>query len=159
MPFATADLCDQHADRIQVLEPMFRCFGGRDKFSGPISTVKLHEDNSLVRAALEEPGGGQVLVVDGGGSPRCALLGDRLATLAIDNGWNGIVVYGCVRDTKQLATMDLGILALATNPRRSEKRGEGQRNVPLTITGVHFTPGAFLYADADGAIVSERALL
>jgi len=137
---------------------IFRNFGGCETFSGAISTVKLFEDNSLVRAALEEPGRGQVLVVDGGGSLRCALLGDRLAELAIDNGWAGVVVYGCVRDTKQLATMDLGVLALSAHPRRSEKRGEGQRNVPLRVAGVHFIPGAYLYADADGVIVSQREL-
>ncbi len=156
---ATTDLCDQHGDHVQVAEPIFRFFGGREQFSGPISTIKIHEDNSLVRAALEEPGRGQVLVVDGGGSMRCALLGDQLAALAINNGWNGVVVYGCVRDTKLLATMELGVLALAAHPRRSEKRNEGQRNVPLAMAGIRFAPGAYLYADADGVIVSDHPLV
>lgn len=158
MSFATTDLCDEYGDKIQVADPIFKRFGGREAFCGPIRTVKLHEDNSLVRAALESPGEGHVLVVDGGGSLRCALLGDRLAELAIENGWNGVVVYGCVRDTKELAGMNLGVLALAAHPRRSEKRGEGQPDVAVVMAGVHFAPGSYLYADADGLIVAEGKL-
>lgn len=158
MSFATTDLCDEHGDEIQVADPIFKSFGGRTAFCGPISTVKLFEDNSLVRQALEEPGNGQVLAVDGGGSLRCALLGDLLAELAISNSWIGVVVFGCVRDTQQMAEMDLGVKALAAHPRRSEKRNEGQRGIPLSFAGVHITPGNMLYADADGLIVAKRKL-
>lgn len=158
MSFATTDLCDEYGDEIQIADPIFKSFGGRPAFCGPISTVKLFEDNSFVRQALEEPGNGQVLVVDGGGSLRCALLGDLLAELAINNGWNGVVVFGCVRDTQEMAEMDLGVIALAAHPRRSEKRNEGQRDVPLTFAGIHITPGNMLYADADGLIVAKRKL-
>lgn len=150
---ATTDLCDTHGERIAVAEPVFRDFGARLSFDGAVATVKIFEDNTLVREALSEPGRGRVLVVDGGGSTRCALLGDRLAAMAIDNGWSGIVVFGCVRDTAELAQMDLGIKALAAHPRKSEKRGEGQREVPVVFAGVVFAPGAHLYADKDGIIV------
>lgn len=150
---ATTDICDTHGERIAVAEPIFRDFGGRLSFDGAVATVKIFEDNTLVREALSEPGQGRVLVVDGGGSTRCALLGDRLAAMAIDNGWSGIVVFGCVRDTAELAQMDLGIKALAAHPRKSEKRGEGQREVPVAFAGVVFAPGAHLYADKDGIIV------
>ncbi len=159
MSFATTDLCDEYGDEIQVADPIFKSFGGRSAFSGQIYTLKLFEDNSFVRQALEEPGNDRVLVVDGGGSLRCALLGDRLAELAIENHWNGVVVFGCVRDTRQMAEMDLGVLALAAHPRRSEKRNEGQRDIPLSFAGLQITPGNMLYADADGLIVAQGKLI
>lgn len=156
--FKTTDLSDAHPGLVQIAEPVFRDFGGRVAFHGPIATVKTHEDNSLVRAALEEPGKGHVLVVDGGGSMRCALLGDQLAALGHRNGWNGVVVFGCVRDVADLAQIELGVKALAAHPLKSEKRNSGQRDVVLRFAGVTFVPGQFLFADADGILVSTGSL-
>lgn len=157
MRFATADLSDDHPD-VQVADPQLRDFGGLPHFAGPIQTVHAPEDNSLVRQELEKDGKGRVLVVDGEGSMRCALLGDRLAALAIEHGWAGVVINGCVRDTDALAGMRVGIKALASHPRRSEKRGRGDVGVPLGFAGVAFEPGAWLYADADGVVVADRPL-
>lgn len=158
MEFKTSDLSDANPGTVQIAEPLFRDFGGRVAFHGPIATVKTHEDNSLVRAALEEHGKGHVLVVDGGGSFRCALLGDQLAALGHRNGWSGVVVYGCVRDVADLAQIELGVKALAAHPLKSEKRNSGQRDVVLRFAGVTFVPGQFLYADADGLLVSTSSL-
>jgi regulator of ribonuclease activity A len=158
MSHATTDLSDAHPDAIQVAEPMFRDFGGQRAFHGAIATVKLFEDNALVRSILETPGAGRVLVVDGGGSMRCALLGDQLAELAVRNGWAGVVVHGCIRDSEAIGQLPLGVKALATHPLKSIKRGEGQREIPVRFAGVHFRPGAWLYADGDGLIVSEHPL-
>ena len=158
MSFATADLYDQHEHRVQVLEPMLSDYGGKRRFSGPIATVKVFEDNSLVRAALEEPGAGKVLVVDGGGSLRCALIGDKLAELASRNGWAGLVVYGCIRDAAAIATLPIGLKAVNTTPRKSVKQGAGDRDIPVQFAGVTFTPDWFLYADEDGVLVSEQPL-
>lgn len=158
MAILTADLYDEHGEQLRVAAPLFRDFGGRDAFGGPLSTVKVFEDNSLVRAALEEEGAGRVLIIDGGGSLRCALVGDMLARLGADNGWAGMVVNGCVRDSAALAGLDIGVKALATNPRKSVKRGEGQRDVPVHFAEVEFKPGDFVYADLDGLVVSERML-
>jgi regulator of ribonuclease activity A len=154
----TADLYDEFGEQLRVASPVFGDFGGRDAFGGPIATVKVFEDNSLVRSALEEAGAGRVLVIDGGGSLRCALVGDLLAKLALDNGWAGIVVHGCVRDSVAIARLDIGVKALATNPRKSVKRGEGQRDVPVHFAEVDFMPGEYVYADLDGLVISERAL-
>jgi regulator of ribonuclease activity A len=143
----TADLCDEFEDSLQIAEPLLKNFGGRRAFHGPISTVKVFEDHSLVRDALEAPGNGRVLVVDGGGSRRCALLGDTMARIAEDSGWAGMVVFGCIRDA-----------ALATNPRRSVKRGEGQWEVPVNFAGVTFRPGEYLYSDDDGIVIAANAI-
>lgn len=151
----TADISDAHADA-QVAAPIFRDFGARRSFDGPIATLKVFEDNTLVRSTLETDGQGRVLVVDGGGSTRCALVGDRLATLAKENGWAGVVVYGCVRDSGVIATIDVGVRALAAMPKKSVKRGEGTADIPVTFAGVTFTPGAYLYADADGIVVCPQ---
>jgi regulator of ribonuclease activity A len=156
--FTTADLCDGHEQQLQICLPLLRHFGGREKFHGRIVTLKSLEDNSLVRETLSEPGHGQVLIVDGGGSLRCALLGDQLAALAVQNGWVGIVINGCIRDSLQIAGMDIGVMALATQPRKSVKLGCGQRNLTLNFAGVNFTPGHHVYCDADGIVVAERAL-
>ena len=158
MAFLTTDLCDQHADLIEVAAPIFRLYGGAARFSGRIVTLKLFEDNSLVREALAEPGNGQLLVVDGGGSLRCALVGDQLGELAVKNGWQGIVVNGCIRDSVALGSLPLGVRALATHPMKSIKRGEGQRDLTVRFADVTFTPGHYLYADEDGVIVSPQAL-
>ena len=138
--------------------PLFRDFGGRDAFAGPISTLKVFEDNALVRSALEEPGQGRVLVVDGGGSLRTALVGGNLAVLAAKNGWDGVLVYGCIRDSAEIAVVDVGVKALAAMPLKSAKRGWGERDVPVTFAGVTFQPGAWLYADRDGVIVADGEL-
>ena len=158
MEVKTADLCDRYADRVQVGDPVFRDFGGRLSFSGPAATVKVFEDNSFVRQALEESGNGRVLVVDGGGSMRCALVGDQLAVLGQRNGWTGVVVYGCVRDVAELATVDIGIKALASHPLRSVKRNEGQRDVVIAFAGLRISSGHFIYADEDGVLVAESPL-
>ena len=129
--------------------------GGRASFHGPIRTLKVHEDNSLVRGALEQPGEGCVLVVDGGGSRRCALVGDMLGELAVRNGWAGIVVYGCVRDVAALAGLDLGVLALAAHPLKSHKLGVGQADLSVRFAGVTFVPGQQLVADRDGLLTME----
>jgi regulator of ribonuclease activity A len=159
MKHATADLCDEHIDKLQVAEPIFRDFGGAACFEGEIHSLKVFEDNTLVRAALEKDGTGKVLVVDGGGSLRCALVGDNLVTLAIKNNWRGIVVYGCIRDSKPIGEMKMGLKALNTNPTKSVKRNEGQENIPVRFAGVDFKPGQYLYADEDGVVVSEFPLI
>ncbi|MDE3011362.1 MAG: ribonuclease E activity regulator RraA [Pseudomonadota bacterium] len=158
MTFKTADLCDQFSDELQVLEPMFSNFGGNGTFHGPVVTLKVFEDNSLVRKALEAPGQGRVLVVDGGASMRCALVGDQLAELAVRNGWSGIVVNGCIRDSEAIASLDIGVQAIGTHPLKSVKRGEGQHDVELRFAGARIAPGSFLYADDDGIVVAARAL-
>jgi regulator of ribonuclease activity A len=158
-PFKTTDLCDEFPERLAVCEPMFRAFGKKRRFSGPVSTATVHEDNVLVREALEDLPPGTVLVVDGGGSKRCALLGDRLARIAAERGLGGVIVNGCVRDSAELAEMEVGVLALASHPRRSEKRGEGERDVPVAFGGVVWTPGHFVYADEDGIVVAAEDLL
>ena len=158
MTFSTPDICDDFSDQLEVLEPLFREFGGKDKFSGEIVTIKCFEDNSLVKQTLGTAGHGKVLVVDGGGSLRCALLGDLLGAMAVENGWQGILVNGCVRDVEILKGMDLGVRAINSYPRKSTKRGEGQLNVSTRFAGVGFEPGQYLYADANGVVVAERKL-
>jgi regulator of ribonuclease activity A len=158
MTISTTELCDRHPDAVRVADPILRDFGGAFAFSGPLATVRVHEDNVLVRAALSEPGLGRVLVVEGGGSMRCALLGDQLASLALTNGWGGLVVNGCVRDTRALAQLPLGIKALGAHPVRSAKAGRGEREVPVRFAGVTFEPGAHLWADEDGIVVADGPL-
>lgn len=153
MPFKTADLCDAHEDRVRVLDLRLQDYGARIDFHGPVSTVRALEDNSRVREAVAEPGEGRVLVVDGGGSTRRSMLGDNLAALAADNGWAGVVVHGVIRDTEVIATLELGVKALGTCPRKTEKRGQGLRDVPLQFGGITLVPGDWLYADRDGVVV------
>jgi regulator of ribonuclease activity A len=159
---STCDLCDQHkADQsgaVRVLPPLLRDFGGRRRFSGLVATVKCFEDNSLVKAAVESPGAGRVLVVDGGGSLRRALLGGNLGRAAAANGWAGVVLDGCVRDVAELAACDLGVRALAALPLATEKRGEGQRDLPVLLLGVWVRPGELLVADEDGVVVLGAGL-
>lgn len=158
MTHATTELCDAHPE-VQVLEPVFRDFGGVRSFWGPAATVKVFEDNALVREALEEAGCGRVLVIDGGASMRCALLGGNLAQLAVRNGWNGIIVNGCVRDSEEISRLALGVKALAAHPRRSEKGlHSGRRQCAVSFAAVTFMPGCPIYADADGVIVAAREL-
>ena len=152
---STSDLLDEHGADAAVCLIQFRSFGARS-FSGPVATVRCLEDNVLVRRRSTEPGEGRVLVVDGGGSMECALLGDNIASLAQGAGWAGIVLNGCVRDTVALDELGLGVKALGSNPRPSRKEGAGETDVPVTFGGVTFTPGAPLYADEDGVIVLPR---
>lgn len=159
MEFKTADLYDQHGDALRVCDPIFRDFGGHGAFAGPVVTVKCFEDNTCVKSTLAEPGAGRVLVVDAGGSLRCAMLGDLIAASAVENGWAGVILFGCVRDSAEIATMPLGVKALASNPRKSQRRGEGQRDLPVTFAGVRFVPGDHVYCDQDGILVADRALL
>jgi regulator of ribonuclease activity A len=164
MSFATTDLCDDHANlledgRLAVLPPVFRQYGLRVQFSGRVTTLKVHEDNALVRAVLETPGDGNVLVVDGGGSLRRALVGGQLGLLAQDNGWAGIIVDGCVRDTEEINACDIGVRALAAHPQKSSKKGAGERNLRVHIAGVPVSPGDWIYADADGILVAQQKLV
>ncbi len=163
MSHATTDLCDAHEDqladgRLRVLPPLFRDFGGKRVFSGPVETLRVFEDNTLVRATLETAGAGRVLMVDGGASLRCALVGGKLGELAQDNGWAGIVVYGCVRDARELAACKVGIKALAAYPRKSRKGGAGERGILIDIAGARVAPGQWCYADDDGVLVADQPL-
>lgn len=155
---STADLCDAHGGAVRVAAPLFRSYGGVRECCGRIETVKTFDDNSMVRAALEGPGAGKVLVVDGGASLNCALLGDQLAALAVTNEWRGVIVNGYIRDARAVGQTAIGVFALNTHPRKSEKRGLGERNVNVAFAGVDFVPGHYVYADDDGIIVSETAL-
>lgn len=154
----TTDICDGFAGSVRVCKPMFTSFGSVAGFHGRISTVQVHEDNVLVREALEDVAPGCVLVVDGGGSKRCALVGDKLAGIAASRGLAGVIVNGCVRDSRELARIDVGILALASHPLRSRKEGEGSRDVPVEFGGVTWTPDHYVYADEDGVVVSAERL-
>jgi regulator of ribonuclease activity A len=154
----TSDLCDRFGDRVTVAEPLFRDFGGRPAFAGEIETVRVFEDNALVRRILESEGRGRVLVVDGGGSRRCALLGGRLAALAARNGWSGIILNGCVRDVGELSIAAIGVKALAACPRPPSKTGAGERGVLVSFAAVTFAPGHLAWGDEDGLVVGEPGL-
>lgn len=154
----TADLSDQFPELVKAADPIFRDYGGNLKFSGEIVTLKIFEDNSLVRKMLEQNGSGKILVVDGGGSLRCALLGDKLGELAVKNSWQGLIIYGCVRDSAVLKKLNLGVKALNTHPLKTVKRNEGQEQIKLTFAGVDFIPGNFATIDEDGILVSEQRL-
>lgn len=157
--FTTADLGDEHGTLLSCVDPIFNHFGNKKTFSGKISTLKLFEDNSLVRQQLELDGKGKVLVIDGGGSLRCALVGDQLATLAIQNNWEGIIVNGCIRDSELINLMNIGIKALNTCPIKSVKRNQGEVNIPVKFGGVTFISDDSIYVDADGILISIRNLL
>lgn len=158
MAISVPDICDEYLDQIRVLEPWFTDFGAKQKFSGEIVTVKCFEDNSLVKDLVATEGRGRVIAVDGGGSMRRALLGDLLAAEAAKNGWQGLLINGCVRDVEILANIDLGIKALNSHPVKTDKRGEGQRDIVIEFGGVKIEPGQFLYADANGVVVADRDL-
>ncbi|WP_438951944.1 ribonuclease E activity regulator RraA [Porticoccus sp.] len=159
MFFTTPDLCDEYPELVRVMEPMMASFGGRDVFGGEVVTVNCHEDNSLIKENASQPGHGKVMVVDGGGSLRRALLGDMIAENAVKNGWEGFIIYGCVRDVDALAGLDIGVHALASIPLKTEKRGIGDLNVSLTFAGITFHPGEYVYADNNGIIVSTSPLV
>jgi regulator of ribonuclease activity A len=156
---STPDLCDAHPDLVHVVEPMFINYGGRECFSGRIVTIKCFEDNSLVRELVTENGKGKVLVVDAGGSMRRACLGDQLAEKACANGWEGILMYGCIRDVDQISELELGVQALGCHPMKTDKKGVGERDLAVTFGGVTFNPGEYLYADNNGVIVSAQKLI
>ena len=158
MTRSTCDLCDDHPGLVQVAQPLLRHFGLKAAFHGPIATVRCFEDNALLKSTLQQPGEGRVMVVDGGGSLRTALFGDVLASFVLRNGWAGAVINGAVRDVERIATMDVAVWALAPMPRRPSKAGAGVRDVAVSFAGLTFTPGHWLYADANGIIVAPQAL-
>lgn len=158
MNFSVPDICDEFLPQLQVLEPLFKPYGGRLRFSGEIVTIRCFEDNSLVKQNLASDGSGKVMVVDGGGSLRCALLGDMLGEMAVQNGWQGLVINGCVRDVEILKTIEIGVSALNCHPQKSEKRGVGELNVPVHFAGVDFEPGQYIYADENGIVVAREKL-
>ncbi|MEU6730265.1 ribonuclease E activity regulator RraA [Nonomuraea wenchangensis] len=155
MTISTADLYDEHGDRLDSCQLQLRQYGGRRAFSGRIVTVRCHEDNALLKSVLSEPGEGRVLVVDGGGSLRAALMGDVIAGIAVASGWAGVVINGAVRDVAALRDLDLGVKALGSNPRKSAKTGAGERDVPVTFGDAVFHPGAELFSDEDGILVTR----
>jgi regulator of ribonuclease activity A len=160
---ATSDLCDTHpallADgSIAVLQPGLIALGRRESFHGPVVTLKLFEDNSLLADVVKTPGRGRVLVVDGGGSLRCAVLGGNLAAVAAGNQWAGTVIYGAVRDAGEIDDCEIGLRALGLDPRRSVKRGVGEVDVAVSFLGATIRPGDWLYADRDGVLVSRQRL-
>ena len=152
-PRATADLVDEIGPDVRSCDLQFGQYGGQSMFAGPITTVRCFQDNALLKSVLSEPGNGAVLVIDGDGSLHTALVGDVIAGLARDNGWAGLVVNGAVRDAATLRTMDIGIKALGTNPRKSTKTGEGLRDAAVEFGGVIFAPGEIAYSDDDGIVV------
>ena len=152
-PRATADLVDELGPDARSCDVQFRQFGGRSVFAGPISTVRCYQDNALLKSVLSEPGNGGVLVIDGDGSLHSALVGDLIAGLGVDNGWAGLIINGAVRDAATLRTLEIGIKALGTNPRKSTKTGDGQRDVAVEFGGVVFSPGEIAYSDDDGIVV------
>lgn len=154
----TADLVDAHGDALESCETQFRQFGGRLSFHGPVVTVRCREDNALLKTVLSEPGLGRVLVVDGGASLHRALMGDMIAGIAAGKGWSGIIINGAVRDVAVLSTMDIGIKALGSNPRKSTKTGAGDRDIPVSFGNATFTPGAEVYSDQDGIVVLAPTL-
>lgn len=158
MKFTVPDICDEFHPKLQILEPLFKSYGGRKKFYGEIVTIKCFEDNSKVKQTLATDGSGKVLVVDGGGSLRCALLGDMLGAMAAENGWQGILINGCVRDVEILRTIDIGVSALNSHPLKSNKRNEGQLNLSLYFAGANLIPGHYLYADENGIILAKKKL-
>jgi len=158
MKYLTPDLCDKYPDLVRVVEPIFKNYGGKSSFGGQIVTIKCYEDNSVVKETAGTAGNGKIMVVDGGGSLRRALLGDLIAKNAVQNGWEGFIIYGCIRDVDTISTMNLGINALNTNPLKTEKKGIGDLNIPVFFGGVTFKPGEYVYADSNGIIVSSKPL-
>ena len=155
---STPDLADEHEADIRVLEPLFNSYGGRAGFYGEVVTIKCFEDNSVLKKLVDEAGKGRVIVMDGGASMRRAILGDMLAEKARKNGWAGLVINGCIRDCDEIAQLDIGVKALNTHPQKTEKRGLGDLNVPVTFAGHTISPGQWIYADNNGILVSDRPL-
>ena len=159
MNISTPDLCDAYPDLARILEPIFKNYGGKTSFGGEIVTVKCFEDNSRVKENAGKAGQGKVMVVDGGGSLKKALLGDLIAEAALNNGWEGFIIYGCIRDVEPISTMKIGVKALNSIPLKTQRKGEGENNVQITFGGVTFNPGEYVYADSTGIIVSSDPLI
>jgi len=156
--FKTTDLYDDHLETLQVAAPIFRDFGGRSAFAGQIVTLKAFEDNTFLKESFENDGTGKVLVVDSGASLRCAMMGDVMAALGARNGWEGVVINGCIRDSVDVSGVNLGVKALAAIPRKTVKRNQGVMNIPLHFADVNFYPGEYMYADEDGIVLSKNAI-
>lgn len=159
----TADLCDAHETLFSkgllfVIPPVFQNYGGGDRMMGETFTLRCFEDNALLKEALEQPGQGRVLMVDAGGSDRCALVGGNLGAMAEKNGWSGVVLNGCIRDVQELSELSIPVWAMASHPRRGSKQGGGEQQIPVDIAGVLVFPGNWCYADEDGVIVSRQAI-
>ncbi len=158
LTISTPDLCDKYEGEVATAQTQFKQYGKLAGFGGPVETVKCFEDNSLVKEAVGEPGNGRVLVVDGGGSHRRALLGDMLAEKAMTNGWNGLVINGCVRDVDEINSMNIGVRALGSNPMKTDKLGHGQRGISIEFAGITVKPGDYIYADNNGVVVASKEL-
>jgi regulator of ribonuclease activity A len=158
MSLKTADLVDAHGKELRSCDTQFRQFGGRTRFFGKVRTLKTFEDNALIKQTLGCPGEGAVLVIDGQASMRCALVGDIIGGMAVQNGWAGLVIFGVIRDSVALGQLKLGIKALGSNPWRSAKQGGGELDVPVSFGGCEFRPGSWVYSDEDGLLSSDRAL-
>ena len=156
--YSTPDLCDANPDTVSIAEPIFKSYGAKPAFGGQIVTVKCFEDNSRVKELAATDGTGKVMVVDGGGSLRRALLGDLIAENARENNWEGFIIYGCVRDVEVISEIGIGVKALNSIPLKTERKGKGELNVPVTFAGVTFNPGEYVYADGTGIIVSPQEL-
>jgi regulator of ribonuclease activity A len=154
-PIKTCDLYDKVGDEARVIGSELINYGGKDSFAGTAVTIKCFEDNSILRSVVQSAGAGRVLAIDGGGSCRCALLGDMLAKAALKNGWVGLIIDGCVRDSAELAKLDIGIMARGTTPRKSNRLGEGQSDLEIHVAGILIRPGDTIVADADGIIVID----
>ncbi len=159
MNISTPDLCDAYPDLIRIVEPVFKNYGGKAAFGGEIVTVKCFEDNSRVKENAGKPGKGKVMVVDGGGSLKKALLGDLIAEAALNNGWEGFIIYGCIRDVEPISAMNIGVKALNSIPLKTQRKGEGENNVQITFGGVTFNAGEYAYSDSTGIIVSSEPLI
>ncbi|BCU64604.1 hypothetical protein F941_01781 [Acinetobacter bouvetii DSM 14964 = CIP 107468] len=165
VPFVTCDLLDDHPEKdIQVVTPsmdgkFFKSYGARKSFGGQAVTVKCFEDNSRVKELLATEGAGKVLVVDGGASMRCALMGDLIAESAVKNHWNGVIIYGCVRDVDAIAALDLGVHALASTPKKSNRKGAGETDIQLEFGGVSIQSGDYVYADNNGIVIAKEPLV
>ncbi|MCH7820468.1 MAG: ribonuclease E activity regulator RraA [Proteobacteria bacterium] len=158
MIIVTPDLCDENPETVSAVAPIFNNYGGKSAFGGEIVTVKCFEDNTVVKAQAAEDGNGKVMVVDGGGSIRCALLGDMIAENAMKNGWLGLIIYGCIRDVDAISTLDIGVQALNSMPIRSVRENRGELNIEISFGGVTFKPGEYVYADNNGVVISPQSL-
>jgi len=157
--FKTTDLYDDYLEDLQVATPIFRDFGGKTSFCGQIVTLKAVDDNSFLRSSFAEDGKGKVLVVDASASMRCAMMGDMMADLAASNGWEGVIIHGCIRDSAAVAKVNIGVKAMATVPRKTDKRNQGVLNIPVHFADVTFIPDEYVYADEDGIVLSKNKLI
>lgn len=156
--FKTTDLYDEYLEALQVAAPIFRDFGGRIKFCGQIVTLQAVDDNSFLKQSFEQDGTGKVLVVDASASMQCAMMGDMMAALGAGNGWQGVIINGCIRDSADVAKVSFGVKALATIPRKTTKRNQGVLNIPVHFADVTFNPGEYIYADEDGIVIAKEKL-